>query len=67
MTKTYHTVLRIEHNKHNGYAVEYKREEEDCYTSAKYWEDYYTKDAYCFPTIRSVVVVNQFVTEEDED
>ena len=64
--KTYHTVIRLESKKEYSLRVEYKREEDDVYESANYWESYYN-DNYSYPDVVYAVVVNQFVTEEDED
>ena len=65
--KTYHTVIRLERVKDHVVKVEYKREEDDVYENANYWENYYS-DNYSYSDVISAVVVNQFVTEEsDED
>lgn len=64
--KTFHTVIRLERVKDYGLKVEYKREEDDVYESANYWENYYS-DNYSYTDVVSAVVVNQFVTEEEEE
>lgn len=63
--KTFHTVIRLEKVKDRVLKVEYKREEDDVYENANYWENYYS-DNYSYPDVISAVVVNQFVTEEME-
>jgi hypothetical protein len=63
MSKTYHTVVRLEHDHTKQCKVVYRRIEDDYYESAKYYEEFY-RDQYSYPTVVSVIVVNQFITED---
>lgn len=58
MGKTYHTVLRVTYIKDGLLRERYIRVEDECYESADYYERYYSDH-------EDVVVINQFVTEEE--
>jgi hypothetical protein len=61
--KTYHTVVRIATTNR---LVTYKRYEDDYYIEAHHYENYYM-DCSNHPDSASAVVINQFVTEDDEE
>lgn len=64
MDKTYHTVIRVTYIKDGLLREKYIRVEDECYESADYYERYYS-DCYSYPDHEDVVVINQFVTEEE--
>lgn len=60
--KIYHTVVRVQSKLG---VIKYERVEDEYYETARYYEKYFTNGA--FPDNYDAVVINQFVTEEDED